>query len=1269
MKQLILCEKPSAALKIASSLADGKVKAYKESGVPFYNIQIKGKETVVCCTVGHLFNLAEKNKQGLKYPVFDVEWKESFKVKKKNAYAQKYFDVLKELSKDADTFIISTDLDQEGEVIGLNILRYIFNQEDGFRMRFSTLTKDELLESYENLSKHLDWGLAKAGETRHILDWIWGINMSRALTLAIKSAGAFKLMSSGRVQGPALNLIVKREKEIQSFKPVPFWLVNLISDEFIAEHIKGNIWDKKEAETIFENTKGKKAFVKKISKREFLQEPPHPFDLTSLQVEAYRTLHINPKETLSLAQDLYVNGFISYPRTSSQKLPSALNFKKILEKLKKNNNYEEICSELLNKTKLIPNEGNKSDPAHPCFTEEASITLNPHGELKFKELIKNTEWNFDNNFKNFYTFPKNIIKVLAFDGSNIVSSFITKIWKTPYNKKMLEIHCNNGIILKTTPNHQVYTITKNGFEYIQAKYLLENYYLGYLPQNNQSEELKNKIIITEEDFIKTYNVQQQKRIFDYFKNKKLFRIKPAEVQTIEKLRKLNILPICYGTQTSELFAKLIGFICGDGHLNYEISKIRESKYPSSQFVAEEIDLEKIKIDLKSISIITGAKPKILSNTDKVKNLRISVSILNRLLIALGSPLGDKILLDFSIPKWIIDGDKNIKRAFLSTYFGNESSQCRVHYKNKRDLKNISISIDKIVELKDSAFNFYKQIKSILENDFEISVSNITQKNRKKPRKKDGKLTCTTNLSINNNRENLIKFLLNIGFNYCDYKEKLGKKALAYLLLRNNLIYDRVNKKCLAKQLRKEGKKFSEISKIINVSASTIKGWINYYKSDKELHVSSELPNFENFNFSTSNETWIKINKIVEVDGPEYVYDIEVDKYHTFFVNGFLVHNCIHPTGEFAKTEGKGFRVYDLIVRRFLSTFGEPAKKQTNTLEIDVNNEIFSVSGTVTLDKGWQNYYGRYASSKDVELPKLKENEEVKVKEIKMEDKETQPPKRYNQASIIKELDKKTLGTKSTRAAIIDTLYQRNYIKDNSIQATDLGIKLIDTLEKYSEQIIDEKLTRHFEKEMEKIREGKKDEKEILEEAKKTLISIFEKFKENEEKIGKSLLESQRITEEEIRTIGQCPKCEKGNLKILYSPKTKSKFVGCSSYPDCKNIYSLPRNGLIKKLDDRCKECGFYQVLVIRAGKRPWKLCLTPNCKSKEAWSKPFSQKALPKNDEKSLEVKTTEKNLPKNDEKIPRKTKSKNLLEKDSSKNENKISTEKKTRKPRKKKE
>src|SRR3989344_2745432 len=281
MTELIICEKPSAALKIANSLAEGKVKSSKTDGVVYYELKRKGEKVLVGCAVGHLFSLAEKEKKGLKYPVYEIKWKEIFQVRKKAAFAEKYYNTLKKLGKDIDKFIVATDYDIEGEVIGWNILRFIFNKKDGYRMKFSTLTKDELIESYEKASNHIDWGQAKAGEARHIMDWLWGINISRALTAAMQKAGNFKLMSSGRAQGPTLNLIVKREEEIKNFKPVPFWIVSIITDKFTAEHIKGKMWDENESQKILKTTNGKKAAVNKIDKKEFFVEPPYPFDLTS----------------------------------------------------------------------------------------------------------------------------------------------------------------------------------------------------------------------------------------------------------------------------------------------------------------------------------------------------------------------------------------------------------------------------------------------------------------------------------------------------------------------------------------------------------------------------------------------------------------------------------------------------------------------------------------------------------------------------------------------------------------------------------------------------------------------------------------------------------------------------------------------------------------------------------------------------------------------------------------------------------------------------
>src|SRR3989338_2490208 len=102
MVELIITEKPKSAQKIAEALADGKPLKKTEKGVNYYEITRGKKDIIVGSTVGHLFGIAEKNKKGLKYPTFDVEWKPLYEISKDAAFSKKYFDVLKKLSKNAD---------------------------------------------------------------------------------------------------------------------------------------------------------------------------------------------------------------------------------------------------------------------------------------------------------------------------------------------------------------------------------------------------------------------------------------------------------------------------------------------------------------------------------------------------------------------------------------------------------------------------------------------------------------------------------------------------------------------------------------------------------------------------------------------------------------------------------------------------------------------------------------------------------------------------------------------------------------------------------------------------------------------------------------------------------------------------------------------------------------------------------------------------------------------------------------------------------------
>lgn len=371
---LIITEKPQAALKIASAL--GRPKKYSENNVPYYEIERNGKKITVASAVGHLFGLTYKTGQK-GWPIFELEWIPSYE-RKSAAFTKRYYDILKKLCRKAKEFIIATDFDNEGEVIGWNILRFICRQKDAKRMKFSTLTSEELERSYNNLLPHLAWDNAYAGETRHYIDWMYGINLSRALMSAIKKTGSFRILSIGRVQGPALKIIVDREREIEKFKSEPYWQVFARVRDNLYKHPK-DIFDKKELEK-FKDIKEANA---ETTKTEEKINPPVPFDLTTLQTEAYKHFRISPSETLKIAQNLYIEGLISYPRTSSQKIPDAIEPKKILKKLKE---HFLIAKEA---TRPRPIEGKKSDPAHPSIYPTGEIkNLSERDEQIYQLIVK-----------------------------------------------------------------------------------------------------------------------------------------------------------------------------------------------------------------------------------------------------------------------------------------------------------------------------------------------------------------------------------------------------------------------------------------------------------------------------------------------------------------------------------------------------------------------------------------------------------------------------------------------------------------------------------------------------------------------------------------------------------------------------------------------------------------------------------------------------------------------------------------------------------------
>ncbi|PIY60777.1 DNA topoisomerase I, partial [Candidatus Woesearchaeota archaeon CG_4_10_14_0_8_um_filter_47_5] len=308
--------------------------------------------------------------------------------------------------------------------------------------------------------------------------------------------------------------------------------------------------------------------------------------------------------------------------------------------------------------------------------------------------------------------------------------------------------------------------------------------------------------------------------------------------------------------------------------------------------------------------------------------------------------------------------------------------------------------------------------------------------------------------------------------------------------------------------------------------------------------------------------------------------------------------AIYPTGITPKSlKPPEQKVYDLIVKRFLATFGDWAMRETITVAIAVKDEIFIAKGTTTKERGWHVLYEPYVNLKEEELPPLAAGDEIVIKKITLLKKETQPPKRYTESSLVKELEKRGLGTKSTRAAIIETLFQRGYVAEKSLQATKLGIRIVTVLSKYSPEIIDEQLTKRFDEDMELIIEDKKKEEEILDGAKDVLTGILTKFRKQEKSIGAELREAWQETQDKQNTLGDCPICKKG--KLVIKKGKYGLFIACNQYPECTTTFKLPQNGLVKPADAVCEACSTPMILVVRKKKRPEKLCINPACPTKK----------------------------------------------------------------------
>ena len=341
---MIVCiaEKPSVAREIARILG---ATASKDG-------YIEGNGYQVTWTFGHLCTLKEPHD-------YTSQWKmwslgalpmipQRFGIKLiDNDGIKKQFAVIEKLMQNADSIVNCGDAGQEGELIQRWVMQKAQAKCPVKRLWISSMTDEAIAEGFQNLKDQADYQpLYLAGLSRAIGDWILGMNATRLYTL--KYGQNRQVLSIGRVQTPTLALIVNRQKEIENFKPEAYYVLSTTYRDTVFTATKGKFATKEEGQQYLEEITGKPFTITDVQKKNGTEQPPHLYDLTSLQVDCNKKFSMSAEMTLNVIQGLYEKKLTTYPRVDTQFLSDDI-YPKCAATLKGLRGYEALVAPLAGK--------------------------------------------------------------------------------------------------------------------------------------------------------------------------------------------------------------------------------------------------------------------------------------------------------------------------------------------------------------------------------------------------------------------------------------------------------------------------------------------------------------------------------------------------------------------------------------------------------------------------------------------------------------------------------------------------------------------------------------------------------------------------------------------------------------------------------------------------------------------------------------------------------------------------------------------------------
>jgi DNA topoisomerase-1 len=325
----------------------------------------------------------------------------------------------------------------------------------------------------------------------------------------------------------------------------------------------------------------------------------------------------------------------------------------------------------------------------------------------------------------------------------------------------------------------------------------------------------------------------------------------------------------------------------------------------------------------------------------------------------------------------------------------------------------------------------------------------------------------------------------------------------------------------------------------------MRGLISYPRTDNQVYPSS-----------------ISLSKVLEKISPAFPEAEDLIKEKNPPSRGKFSHDHppIHPVDLARGLRGESAKIYELIVRRFMATLSRPVTYEEVRLEVDINGVILKGMGREIREEGWRRVYP-YIPWRYQTIPPIQEGEKVRVKRSGLKEEETRPPALYTQGTLIREMERRVLGTKATRPEIIDKLYQRGYIYGDPPIPTALGVGLVTAL---SETVITkETMTMELEREMDQIAKGERDFEGVVRSSREMLKEVVSSIDRIE--LGKRIIGA--LKKDEL--FGECI-C--GGELVIRRSKRGKRFLGCSNYPKCTITYPLPQKGFLKVIG-KCEECG------------------------------------------------------------------------------------------------